>query len=45
VWWWGAGDKRTTPRRDEEILEKLRSIVSVGDPARKYTRIDKIGQG
>lgn len=30
---------------DEEILEKLRSIVSVGDPNRKYTKLDKIGQG
>lgn len=30
---------------DEEILEKLRTIVSVGDPTRKYTKMDKIGQG
>ena len=30
---------------DEEILEKLRTIVSVGDPNRKYTTINKIGQG
>ena len=30
---------------DEEILEKLRSIVSVGDPNRKYTKMEKIGQG
>lgn len=30
---------------DEEIMEKLRNIVSVGDPNRKYTKIDKIGQG
>ncbi|XP_078613967.1 serine/threonine-protein kinase PAK 2-like isoform X15 [Branchiostoma floridae x Branchiostoma japonicum] len=30
---------------DEEILEKLRSIVSVGDPKRKYNRFEKIGQG
>ncbi|KAJ8933714.1 hypothetical protein NQ314_013844 [Rhamnusium bicolor] len=30
---------------DEEILERLRSIVSVGDPNRKYTKLDKIGQG
>lgn len=30
---------------DEEILERLRTIVSVGDPNRKYTKIDKIGQG
>uniref|UniRef100_A0A6I8N3J7 Serine/threonine-protein kinase PAK 3 n=1 Tax=Ornithorhynchus anatinus TaxID=9258 RepID=A0A6I8N3J7_ORNAN len=43
---------RTTDRQrkkskmtDEEILEKLRSIVSVGDPKKKYTRFEKIGQG
>ncbi|KAM4877914.1 serine/threonine-protein kinase PAK 1-like [Thomomys bottae] len=30
---------------DEEILEKLRSIVSVGDPKKKYTRFEKIGHG
>lgn len=30
---------------DEEIMEKLRSIVSVGDPNKKYTKIEKIGQG
>ncbi|MCL4130732.1 UNVERIFIED_CONTAM: hypothetical protein GTU68_013721 [Idotea baltica] len=30
---------------DEEIQEKLRAIVSVGDPNRKYTKMEKIGQG
>lgn len=30
---------------DDEILEKLRTIVSVGDPNRKYTKMEKIGQG
>lgn len=30
---------------DEEILEKLRTIVSVGDPTRKYAKMEKIGQG
>ncbi|XP_072034050.1 serine/threonine-protein kinase PAK 3-like isoform X2 [Amphiura filiformis] len=30
---------------DEEILERLRSIVSVGDFNNKYTRFEKIGQG
>lgn len=30
---------------DEEILEKLRTIVSVGDPNRKYTKMAQIGQG
>ncbi|XP_044266542.1 serine/threonine-protein kinase Pak isoform X1 [Tribolium madens] len=40
-----ASEKRKKKMSDEEILEKLRSIVSVGDPNRKYTKIDKIGQG
>jgi serine/threonine protein kinase len=30
---------------DEEILAKLRQIVSIGDPNRKYTKMEKIGQG
>ena len=30
---------------DEEILERLRSVVSIGDPNRKYTKMEKIGQG
>lgn len=30
---------------DEEILEKLRTIVTIGDPNRKYTKMEKIGQG
>jgi len=30
---------------DAEITEKLRTIVSVGDPNRKYTKLEKIGQG
>ena len=30
---------------DEEVLSKLRRIVSIGDPNRKYTKIEKIGQG
>uniref|UniRef100_A0A8C5GJZ5 non-specific serine/threonine protein kinase n=1 Tax=Gouania willdenowi TaxID=441366 RepID=A0A8C5GJZ5_GOUWI len=30
---------------DEEIMDKLRTIVSIGDPRKKYTRYEKIGQG
>jgi len=30
---------------DEEILARLRQIVTVGDPNRKYTKMEKIGQG
>ncbi len=30
---------------DDEILDRLRQIVTVGDPNRKYTKMEKIGQG
>lgn len=30
---------------DEEVMSKLRQIVSYGDPNRKYTKIERIGQG
>uniref|UniRef100_A0AAR2II19 non-specific serine/threonine protein kinase n=1 Tax=Pygocentrus nattereri TaxID=42514 RepID=A0AAR2II19_PYGNA len=40
-----ADKNRKKKMSDEEILEKLRSIVSVGDPKKKYTRFEKIGQG
>jgi len=30
---------------DNEILEQLKTIVTVGDPNRKYTKMEKIGQG
>lgn len=30
---------------DEEVLIRLRQIVSIGDPNRKYTKIERIGQG
>uniref|UniRef100_A0A669F9V7 non-specific serine/threonine protein kinase n=1 Tax=Oreochromis niloticus TaxID=8128 RepID=A0A669F9V7_ORENI len=38
-------EKKKSKMTDEEILERLRSIVSVGDPKKKYTRFEKIGQG
>lgn len=34
-----------TKMTDDEILEKLRSIVTIGDPHRKFTKMEKIGQG
>ncbi|XP_064422579.1 serine/threonine-protein kinase PAK 3 [Latimeria chalumnae] len=37
--------RKKSKMSDEEILERLRSIVSVGDPKKKYTRFEKIGQG
>ncbi|CAF0774621.1 unnamed protein product [Brachionus calyciflorus] len=30
---------------DEEVMSRLRQIVSYGDPNRKYTKIERIGQG
>ncbi len=30
---------------DEEVYERLRCLVSVGDPSKKYERREKIGQG
>uniref|UniRef100_A0A669BYH3 non-specific serine/threonine protein kinase n=1 Tax=Oreochromis niloticus TaxID=8128 RepID=A0A669BYH3_ORENI len=43
-----AADKqnnRPSKMSDDEIMEKLRTIVSIGDPKKKYTRYEKIGQG
>ncbi|KAL5004705.1 hypothetical protein ScPMuIL_018161 [Solemya velum] len=44
-----VGNKLEKPKKkkmtDEEILEKLRTIVTIGDPVRKYTKMEKIGQG
>ncbi|XP_029102218.1 serine/threonine-protein kinase PAK 2b [Scleropages formosus] len=42
-----AADKQKKKGKmtDEEIMEKLRTIVSIGDPKKKYTRYEKIGQG
>lgn len=33
--------KKKTKMTDEEIMEKLRTIVSIGDPKKKYTRYEK----
>ncbi|KAJ8357010.1 hypothetical protein SKAU_G00198040 [Synaphobranchus kaupii] len=37
--------KKKGKMTDEEIMERLRTIVSIGDPKKKYTRYEKIGQG
>uniref|UniRef100_A0A0F7Z0U3 non-specific serine/threonine protein kinase n=1 Tax=Micrurus fulvius TaxID=8637 RepID=A0A0F7Z0U3_MICFL len=37
--------KKKNKMSDEEITERLRTIVSIGDPKKKYTRYEKIGQG
>ncbi|CAL1532718.1 unnamed protein product [Lymnaea stagnalis] len=45
----GVDNKTEKPKKakmtSEEIMEKLRTIVSIGDPNRKYTKMEKIGQG
>ncbi|XP_054168945.1 serine/threonine-protein kinase Pak-like [Oppia nitens] len=50
----GGGHHHLTPQMlkqkkkkmsDEEILDKLRVIVTIGDPNRKFTKMEKIGQG
>ncbi|XP_012934794.2 serine/threonine-protein kinase PAK 2 [Aplysia californica] len=45
----GTDNKTEKPKKakmtSEEIMEKLRTIVSIGDPNRKYTKMEKIGQG
>lgn len=30
---------------DDEVYKRLRTIVTIGDPNRKYTKFEKIGQG
>jgi len=41
----GTAREKKKKMTDEEILAKLRQIVSIGDPNRKYTKMEKIGQG
>ncbi|NWS41227.1 PAK2 kinase, partial [Probosciger aterrimus] len=41
----GDKQKKKTKMSDEDIMEKLRTIVSIGDPKKKYNRYEKIGQG
>ncbi|XP_047421455.1 serine/threonine-protein kinase PAK 2-like [Sciurus carolinensis] len=37
--------KKKTNLTDEEIMQKLRTIVTIGDPMRKYTGFERIGEG
>lgn len=30
---------------DAEVLAKLKTIVTIGNPDRKYNKVDKIGSG
>lgn len=41
----GSGVVKRRKMTDEEIMAKLRTIVTVGDPKKKYTKFVKIGQG
>lgn len=41
----GAVQMKKKKMSDEEVYRKLKTIVSIGDPNRKYSKIDKIGQG
>ncbi|RWS27790.1 serine/threonine-protein kinase PAK 1-like isoform X2, partial [Leptotrombidium deliense] len=37
--------QRKKKMSDDEIMDKLRNIVTIGDPNRKYSKMEKIGQG
>ncbi|XP_053206194.1 serine/threonine-protein kinase PAK 1-like isoform X2 [Panonychus citri] len=41
----GNGLIKKRKMTEEEVMDKLRSIVTIGDPNRKYSKIEKIGQG
>lgn len=45
----GAATRKREPKKpkmsDSEVIAHLRQIVSVGDPTKKYTKMEKIGQG
>lgn len=36
---------RLNRKRDEEVMAKLKGIVTIGEPNRKYTKMEKIGSG
>jgi protein-serine/threonine kinase len=38
-------DPRLSTLSESQIMEKLRSVVSKGDPSNYYTKLKKIGQG
>lgn len=43
----GGGNRPVRKQRmtDEQVLEKLRTIVTIGNPNKKYSKVDKIGSG
>ncbi|OCF59115.1 STE/STE20/PAKA protein kinase [Kwoniella mangroviensis CBS 10435] len=38
-------ERRISTMNEAQIMEKLRSVVSAGDPAQLYSKIKKVGQG
>ncbi|ODQ54517.1 Pkinase-domain-containing protein [Saitoella complicata NRRL Y-17804] len=40
-----GGEKRISAMSESQIMEKLRSVVSTGDPNTLYSKIKKVGQG
>src|SRR5262245_16542323 len=43
----GNGKRPVRKQRmtDEQVLERLRTIVTIGNPNKKYSKVDKIGSG
>ncbi|KAI1318399.1 Protein kinase [Mortierella claussenii] len=40
-----AVERRISTMTESEVMEKLRSVVSAGDPSTLYSKIKKVGQG
>lgn len=42
-----SGNRQPRKQRmtDEQVLERLRTIVTIGNPNKKYSKVDKIGSG
>lgn len=40
-----AVERRISTMTEAEVMEKLRSVVSSGDPSTLYSKIKKVGQG
>lgn len=41
----GASNARRRRITDAEVLAKLKTIVTIGNPDRKYHKVEKIGSG
>ncbi|KAJ3129207.1 Protein kinase [Nowakowskiella sp. JEL0407] len=40
-----SGKESRSTMTDEQVMEKLKSVVSRGDPTQLYTKVKKVGQG